>query len=114
MSVKSCFAKLAFLCVLISNQSAAMTIEAYKKEKVSSRDLVDVYITGVAEGYSWLNTYLSTERGQPVYCPPRDLTLNTDNYISIIDSYIEIRNLESDVPVEVALLYGLRHTFACD
>lgn len=114
MNVKSCFAKLAFLCVLISSQSTAVTIEVYKERKVSDRDLVEIYIAGVAEGYSWLNTYLASERGETVYCPPSSLVLNTDNYIAILDSYIEKSNIGSDAPVELALLYGLRHTFACD
>jgi len=78
-------------------------------------------ITGAGVAYSWANV---ANRGGtvPLYCPPKELTLNQHNYVQIaLQEYkkgkdVYAKTLDSSNPADIlsyVLLWGLARTFPC-
>jgi hypothetical protein len=84
------------------------------------RDLAEFYIAGIGQGISWTGTYVETvDESYRLFCLPNSLSLNADNYISILeDAYMDAVNgkvlAESDMQVPLLLLFGFIDTFPCN
>jgi hypothetical protein len=73
----------------------------------------------MAAGGSYLaaNVELALNKEKILFCQPRTLTLNADNYVNIFEK--ELAKLKegeqdwADVPIEFVLLWGLEATFPC-
>lgn len=72
-----------------------------------------IYITGVASGYSWYNTYLEHDGKELLFCVPSELGLNPQNYMNIFEGELKEQNYKPDSYVEIILMQGLKRTFPC-
>lgn len=93
----------------------ALTIPEYEKMKKDDIDILKLYLLGVGRGYTWSNILAKKEHNVSLFCPPNNLVLNGDNYISIIDMELEAENnFKDNFEVEVILLVTLQETFPCE
>lgn len=114
--LKICKIALAFSFLLFFIKPAiALEVQGYEELKVTSPGFLEALIYGVATGYAWSNGILKRRGDQEFYCQPPKISLNADNYISIVDK--QIINLKKsgniEIPVEYILFLGLVETFPC-
>jgi len=100
-----------FIC-----QTFAMNIEAYNKmknsDKTENKIVLKAYIRGLGTGYRWSSSINKAKGGKPFFCLPAKLSLNAENYISIIDG--QLKKYESnETPIEPLLYDGLVDVFPC-
>jgi hypothetical protein len=102
----------------------AITVGSYEALKKSDMDIAKVYLTGVGEGISIINSYIVSKGGNPLYCQPELLGLTMDNYHDIYEKKLEQSRVMfkdggrekdfADLPVAMILHYGILETFPCD
>jgi hypothetical protein len=78
---------------------------------------VRFYIIGVGRGYLWANIEIKRNGGKPMFCPPENLSINSENIISVLNQKIKDfeKNgiIKDDWDTEYILLLGLEETFPC-
>ena len=93
--------------------NAEFTLKEYKSMKQT--EMFKEYITGVGRGIYWANMHLLQTGNSPFYCQPLKLSLSGENYLNILDRYVE-QNKDKVKPgtfIELLLLEGLIDTFPC-
>lgn len=93
---------------------ASLTVEDYRLAKMKDPKLLDSYIWGVGEGLSWYDVYQQFEGGKYRICPPKNMRMDRDIYIRILDAYIDKLNPPSDNYIAYELLKALLVTFPCE
>jgi hypothetical protein len=114
--VKSLIITVAAIGISAAFSVSAMTLDAYKKEKMAKSQVLSFYLGAVGEGMSWSNTQLRSEGRDPLYCEPTRLAMNGENYIQIIDDFVaELPPpvLPNNTPVEMLLVKALVKDFPC-
>lgn len=104
-----------YLLLFTSSAShAGMLVKNY--EKMKNNDLVKLYIYGVGEGYSWSNASLSNKNQAPLYCQPKKMILNNENYLTLLDTSIResTQGNKDELIVEALLLTQLIKVFPCN
>lgn len=104
-------------------KGADLTVKDYQTQ-VHSRDqmtaaTVKMYVMGIGQGIAWANA-AAEKNGAPIFCQPRNFSINGTNYINILDEMIT--KLESkttakelnDYPVGMLLLMGMQQAFPCE
>ncbi len=118
------YKSLVFLVLFIAFCSVkpvyAMTIDGYKEYKINHPAAAKIYISGVGQGYSWYSSMLIGRGRKVLYCVPKKLVLNMDNYISILEEEIEnftglplFEDMQQEMHIELLLLCGLVRTCPC-
>jgi hypothetical protein len=68
---------------------ALMSVNLYQELVVSKNEnekkLIRNYLGGVKDALNSANGLLEVNKKQPLYCPPRNLALTTDNFIQLIN-----------------------------
>jgi hypothetical protein len=104
---------LGFIQLFSPCANAEFTLKEYKSMKQT--DMFREYITGVGRGIYWANLHLQQTGESPFYCQPLKLSLSGENYLNILDRYVE-QNKDKVKPgtfIELLLLEGLIDTFPC-
>jgi len=104
---------LGFIQLFSPCANADFTLKEYKSMKQT--DMFREYITGVGRGIYWANLHLQQTGESPFYCQPLKLSLSGENYLNILDRYVE-QNKDKVKPgtfIELLLLEGLIDTFPC-
>jgi len=96
--------------------NAEFTLKEYRSMKHT--DMFKEYITGLGVGFYWANMHLDQSGKPPLYCQPVKLSLSGENYLNILDRYIEQNKdskdkLKPGTFIELLLLQGLIDTFPC-
>ena len=91
---------MAFVCALISsaaygaaaqsNDLRDVSYSKYKSQVGEARVVTTLYIHGIFEGFLWANGHLSLSHERNLYCQPSNLSLTSDQEISMMDEYIRI------------------------
>jgi hypothetical protein len=110
----------ALICsisTLVDDASAEVSLENF--EKFENDETVKTYLYGVAKGYEWSNAALKfTRKQEQLFCAPSKVSLNQDNYLTILHNHIKTNNVQSkygaNFPVELILLDALRDVFPCE
>ena len=115
-NIALCFLGIAFL---FSTAEASINTKIYKEAKKVGGEawkLTENYINGVGVGLVVANGILHARKQDFIYCPPENLTLNSQNYISIIDDALKHPNslFNDEFPIEFVLARGLQDTFPCE
>jgi hypothetical protein len=94
----------------------ALTVGEYKNKLKQKSQYVDFYIFGVEEGIAWANSMNQSKNITNLYCVPKYLALNIDNYKRVIEDGLEKYPsvYKDDIDVEVVLLRGLMRNFPCN
>jgi len=72
-----------------------------------------IYLNGVGNGFMFANARLELKGKPTLYCQPGGLTLNSGNYISLIEGVASRDDLPPSLDIEVMLLIGLEREFPC-
>ncbi len=104
-----------FVFFLYCNSANAFTVSEYQELKKNSKDLeiLKTYFEGVGSGIFWSNVFIHQKLKEKLWCPPQNIKLNSDHYISIIDGELKSRFRFEDEDIEPILLEGLVNAFPC-
>lgn len=95
---------------------ADMTVKAYRAAKAgggANWNTVQIYLTGEGAGYGWANVELNARHEPPFFCVPKELALETTNYLTVLDAELTRGKFTDDDSADYILLLGLRFTFPC-
>ncbi|MDR3396599.1 MAG: hypothetical protein P4M06_03470 [Pandoraea sp.] len=107
------------LAVVAIQQAAAGTVGEYKKTKHAAEtypataNSLRAYVAGLGQGMFWANVALEAQGNKKLYCPPRALALNVNNYMSILDKEVTKPVTRDTDDIGVLLLQALIDTFPC-
>ena len=114
---------MAFVCALISsaaygaaaqsNDLRDVSYSKYKSQVGEARMVTTLYIHGIFEGFLWANGHLSFSHERNLYCQPSNLSLTSDQEISMMDEYIESHPDDKDLPVGLIAVSAAIYTFPC-
>jgi hypothetical protein len=107
----------ALLGTLMIGLSATLSAEIFLSDYDAFKNLEGFknYIDGVGVGFEWANANV---QGQKIYCQPKQLSLNQENYLHMLDEAVkEWRRAPGTIPnppVELLLLRKLQRVFPCE
>ena len=109
---------LSFIVSAVSASRPASAIDLQEYQRLRGDKVMQTYVAGVGAGYFWSNAYLGTiKSARPLYCQNAGLSLNSANYINILESRIKALEKqgrkEPNTPIEIVLLDGLLEAFPC-
>ena len=106
-----------FCWLLSATANAEYSIKDYKAVKAKGESLewevFKEYIDGVGVGYMWANESFAADHKIRYFCSPPHLSMNADNYVSIINGVLKEHKLPDDQSIELVLWHGLQDTFPC-
>jgi hypothetical protein len=113
--------KITFIVILLVAVIANLAfadIMAKDWDRFKNDKAIILYVNGVAKGLFWTNIIAGDKLNQKIklLCLPENMTLNSDNVVSIIDSQItQLRKTKGslDTPIEMLLIDGLMDAFPC-
>lgn len=81
----------------------------------ASFELTKAFVNGVADGYSWANIDAEGNWGKQFFCPPEHLAIERDDYLDLLDGYIEKNSswLADETPIQPVVLKSLIERFPC-
>jgi hypothetical protein len=89
------------------------TYKSTKKAHGKNWESLQLYLSGVGMGYQYANIAMTIVKKQPIYCPPENFSLNSDNLIEILEKQLQKSPGPDAAPIEPALFLGLVNTFPC-
>lgn len=105
--------------VAVMSPASALNVGGYTQARETDIERLKVYISGVGSGVTAANSLAEPA----LYCQPNELSLKTDNYLSIIDNQIrdskalypspEEQEDFQKVPVSLVLTWGFMREFPC-
>jgi len=112
-----------WLFVVGTNPLSAMTVKELKTNLRSPDQTIvkgaKLYLAGVAEGIMASNAGAEATAKVSLFCQPRLLSLNTDNFIEMINTYVTklsdraTKEKLEDFDVSTVLYNSLVDTFPC-
>ena len=107
---------LASLLLAIAAQNcAAVDLSAHEALRRVSPESFQIHVASLADGMLWANSALAARGERQLFCPPKTLALNTENYIKLIDDEAKRVAKPGDNPqVGLLLLVALSRTFPCN
>ena len=111
--------KLVLIALVITCQSSfAMDASAYLEANTPARkQVLEMYIAGVGQGFFWANIEAKNATKVALFCPPTTMTLNSQNYVALLDQqialYKDTNRVKDTLPVELVLLRALQDNFPC-
>ena len=96
-----------------------LSVGSYLKSRETgdaSFEMTKSFINGVADGYGWANIDAEANWDKQFFCPPEHLAVFQDNYLEILDAYIEKNKswLAEDTPIQPVMMRSLIETYPCE
>jgi hypothetical protein len=106
---------LVYLSGIVYGQVSIKTYQGLKAKGELGNEWLQTYISGLGRGFMWMNTALEY-RGQPrMFCAPPHLPLGAHTFIDVLDGELKRSSMSDEMPIEMpielALLNGLKYTF---
>ncbi len=104
--------------VMLSSLSAYAdaTVEEYEAE-LKGDETFAIYMNGLSQGMGWANVAARERCGEALYCVPEKMVLGTEDFVRILDDYIQHRRktgtLKPSDRIGPLLLSGLQRAFPC-
>jgi hypothetical protein len=115
MQIKTLVAAIA-VALFSSYVFADVRLNDYRKAKTEGGvqwEFIKTYFLGAGNAYGWASSLPST-RKNPLFCPPKALILQEQNYLDILDAeLIKNQPMKDDTYIDIYLLLGLQRTFPC-
>jgi hypothetical protein len=95
---------------------AEIEVKDYKEAKKTGGTawtFMETYVLGVGRGLTWANVSIK-DKSNRLFCPPGKLGLGMDNYVNILDSFIDKHKISNTDAIEMLLEFGMEETFPCD
>ncbi len=109
------------MTIFFATTASAMEVSQYRKlrtaeSRTDSAGILRIYIRGLQDGIEWSNAFLTQDGRTKIYCLPRNLSLNTDNYMQFIDEAVDQKRnpeIKGTEQIELHLLLQLQQKFPC-
>ena len=75
--------------------SALDALSLYRKKDAA----ISLFINGLGQGYSWVNTDLAFANRRRLFCIPHTLVLTVDQQIDIVDRHLKRIPADGELPV---------------
>jgi hypothetical protein len=103
-------------CILLSVPADGLLLQQYRERK--ARGGVDaghmhIYLTGVANGFVWMNAELASKKRPQFFCPPEDRDIDLEDYVRQIDEVLTWHPWSADTSIEPLLLRVIQRRFPC-
>jgi len=107
---------IAVIAITAPHDSYALSLADYRLFKDVEPKLIAAHLESVGTGFLWANATLNGDGQTMLYCAPPRFMMNGQNYIDLLDDYIQRDvDLDSpDTPIEMLLLNALRNEFPCE
>jgi hypothetical protein len=101
---------------------AQFTVKDYRELSTddTGKLLIKTYVRGLGEGMMMANLEAG-KKNAPLYCAPRNLVVNPDNYLNILERQIkelEVNGMPDErlnaLALSIPLMMGLKKTFPCE
>ncbi len=102
-----------FFCFLLISKTAhsEISVEFFNQHKHTSE--MKLYVNGLGTAYSWMNVYSSQNKKTPIYCPPKELAITSENYFRLLEDSINQKKNNMGF-IEPMLLDQLVKVFPCN
>ncbi len=92
--------------------ASSVSLNEYMRLRSVSPQNLEYYLRGLLDGFAYTNLTLERKKQPPLYCAPKNSTLDIDNFKNLLDR--QIRQFQAaQSSVEVMALYTLRKRFPC-
>lgn len=107
-----------FLILICSASFAsdAYTIDEYKErinEGGKAKDYMEMYVMGMGQGFHWANTAISFDNQKTIFCPPKNLKINGDLILTMMNDGLRRTELKGTSSIELLMLQQLIFVFPC-
>ena len=107
-------AGIALLTASIARADPPMSlIVEHVNKQGNDRNLSQIYLVGVVDGFGWVNAELSINGQNKLYCQPTKLALEPDQIVSIFMNFSKKWHGDSKAPAGMIMLLALQETFPC-
>jgi|GEM_PF-5847187 len=114
-------ALIASLILLLSSTANAMNLIEYRDKLNSESTDINDYITGLANGYEWNQSYLISKGliGKKTFCVQNLDVLDSNNMMKILNQYLSelVKEKGKDTvdyySIELVLLWALEREYPC-
>ncbi len=112
---------LLFTLALSSTQVLSLDTKTYQEMRQHPKDstayaLLEAHVSGIANGFLWANAHLEALKQPQIFCAPRNMNLNPENYMQAVDELLlqhRERYAGAGVPLGGAMLVALRMKLPC-
>jgi hypothetical protein len=91
--------------------------KAMKNKHSEEYRVVKFYLETMGSGMHWTNKILADKGREKLYCPSKDTTLNAENYIYIINEFLDnnpyVKKTAEGYPIGLIQIISLIDTFPC-
>ena len=102
---------------LATQAGAGVTLERYQQARSATdkqvRTLIDSYVAGIGNGLVASSSYFKINTGQPLFCFPKGVVLNTYNFQAILDKAARSGRYRRSHPISAVLTLEFGRLFAC-
>lgn len=105
---------LIFLVTFTSSSVfAGMKVSVYQEER--NTEEIKLYISGVANGFAFANTELSSSKRKVIFCQPSNLLIKVETYMLMLDEKILTfsKDKVANLQIEPLLLAKLIEVYPC-
>lgn len=105
---------LIFLVTFTSSSAfAGMKVSIYQEER--NTEEIKLYISGVANGFAFANTELSSSKRKAIFCQPSNLLIKVETYMLMLDEKILTYSKDKvvNLQIEPLLLAKLIEVYPC-
>ena len=71
------------------------------------------YMNGLSRGLFWANVRLAASERAQLYCEPDNLSLTSDQIVSIFRNYMAKNSSDGEEPAGMILMFALKDVFPC-
>jgi hypothetical protein len=99
-----------------SVQCSAFTIDEYKQkinEGGKAKEYMEMYVMGMGQGFHWANTAVRLDNQKTIFCPPRNLKINGDLILTMMNDGLLKTELKGTSSIELLMLQQFTYVFPC-
>jgi hypothetical protein len=93
------------------NGTRYMSLQDYQQ---APEDTARMYVHGIVEGFTAMNSQLRRDGRPTFYCNPPDTPMTTDDEVGLLNQYISQASPPPDAPVGSVMLHAMEQNFPCD
>ena len=91
--------------------------KAMKNKHSEEYRVVAFYLDAMGSGMNWTNKILADKGREKLYCPPKDATLNAENYMYFINEFLNnnpyAKKTAEGYPIGLIQIISLIEAFPC-
>jgi hypothetical protein len=98
---------MVFACVGTAHSEMTANEFVQNLNSPVKRPFVMMYLHGLSEGLEWYSAGVSNHHGRVLFCPPENVELTMDQYITVFNRYLDQSPNRGGMPAGAVLLMAL-------